>query len=169
MSIPSMEPTRRSIGKIHKRSLIILIVMASQALGFQPLMSRQSSGIPQSLMDTANTATISVPLGTQRRSFLVTIGFMPFLTLSDSATATTGSIKTSQYTGKPGLSSKSSISPQVAFDRLIKAREELLRAEKFFLSKRDYSGLRNYLLNEAENINSFEGNAMAILASKRLE
>lgn len=169
MSIPLMKTNRQSIWAIYKRWLIVLVAIFSQALGFAPSMHFQCSCISRSLLDMTNPAANSVSLGTQRRYFLVAIGFMPFLTFTDSVTATTGSIKTSQYTGKPGLSSKSNVSPQVAFERLVKAREELLRGEKSFLAKRDYIGLRNYLLDEAENINTFEGNAMTILASKRLE
>lgn len=102
-----------------------------------------------------------------RRKILTTLPIVIFVPTI--AHATTGSLKTSQYAGKVSSSSSSSkIKPQVAFEGLIKAREELQNAQNKYLSKRDYNGLRKYL-EGAENINNFERNALAILTSKKLE
>jgi hypothetical protein len=102
-----------------------------------------------------------------RRKILTTLPIVIFVPTI--AHATTGSLKTSQYAGKVSSSSSSSkIKPQVAFEGLIKAREELQNAQNKYLSKRDYNGLREYL-ERAENINNFERNALAILASKKLD
>jgi hypothetical protein len=60
------------------------------------------------------------------------------------------------------------IKPQDAFDGLLKARQELEQAQTMFLPKKDYDGLRDYLA-QAENINNFEPNTLAILSSKQLE
>ena len=90
-----------------------------------------------------------------RRLMLMTIPALAF-TSSESAQATTGSMRTTK------------IKPQTAYEGLIKARDELQQAQKKYLQKKDYEGLRDYLRN-AENINNFEPNALAILASKRLE
>lgn len=92
-----------------------------------------------------------------RRIVITTLPAVLFI--PSMAHATTGSIK---------QTSRSSIKPQAAFDGLIKAREELQNAQNKYLSKKDYNGLREYL-NGAEYINSFEPNALAILASKKLE
>ena len=99
-----------------------------------------------------------------RRMLLVTLSFLPATT----AHATTGSMKTSQYAGKISARSTDKIKPQAAFEGLIKAREELQTAQMKYLKTKDYDGLRDYL-EEAENINNFESNALAILASKKLE
>jgi hypothetical protein len=102
-----------------------------------------------------------------RRKILTTLPIVIFVPTI--AHATTGSLKTSQYAGKVSSSSSSSkIKPQVAFEGLIKAREELQNAQNKYLSKRDYNGLRKYL-EGAENINNFERNALAILTSKKLD
>jgi hypothetical protein len=102
-----------------------------------------------------------------RRKILTTLPMV--ILVPTMAHATTGSLKTSQYAGKASSSSSpSKIKPQAAFEGLIKAREELQNAQNKYLSKRDYNGLREYL-EGAENINNFERNALAILASKKLE
>jgi len=100
-----------------------------------------------------------------RRRILASLPIMTIVT-SESAQATTGSIKTTQYAGKTASSTK--VKKQAAFEGIVKAREELQQAQKKYLQKKDYDGLRDYLEN-AENINNFEPNVLAILASKKLE
>lgn len=59
-------------------------------------------------------------------------------------------------------------SPEMAFDNLLKARIELVTAAKNYLVKGDYTGMREYL-ETANNMNSYEENAQALLESKRLD
>ena len=61
------------------------------------------------------------------------------------------------------------ISPDTAFANLIKAREELITAAKKYIPTRDYAGLRNFLEEEAANMNNFEANSQVLLESKRLD
>lgn len=56
----------------------------------------------------------------------------------------------------------------MAFDNLLKARIELVTAAKNYLVKGDYTGMREYL-ETANNMNSYEENAQALLESKRLD
>lgn len=103
-------------------------------------------------------------VGLSRRFFLAGVTFLPFV-----ATAKTGSIQTSQYSGKtttPGGKTKK-IKPETAFENLVKARDELQGAQKSYLAKKDVEGLRDFLSHAA--INDYEVNALAILSSKRLE
>lgn len=59
--------------------------------------------------------------------------------------------------------------PDEAFANLILAREELITAAKRYLPKRDFEGMREFLANEATNINNFEANSLVLLESKRLD
>lgn len=90
-----------------------------------------------------------------RRAALRTLAFTPFAWIR---------------VGGVGQAAAKGIKPDVAFDNLLKAREELLVAAKtYLLDKKDYDGLRAYLFDEATNINNFESNALALLESKQLD
>jgi hypothetical protein len=89
-----------------------------------------------------------------RRIILMAISTLPLLT-SNSVQASTGNMRTK-------------IKPQTAYEGLIKARDELQQAQTKYLQNKDYNGLRDYL-EKAENMNNFEPNALAILASNKLE
>ena len=65
--------------------------------------------------------------------------------------------------------SKSNIKPEIAFKNLQKAQEELLYAQKTYLPKKDYEGLRDYLSNDAINMNEYDLNAASLLESKALD
>lgn len=64
---------------------------------------------------------------------------------------------------------KISIKPDDAFQSLLAARQELSTASKQYLSTRDYDGMKDYLSNPSLNINNYEENANALLASKQLD
>lgn len=69
----------------------------------------------------------------------------------------------------PVMAKTPSVDPDTAFENLLKARGELIYAAKTFISKQDAEGLREYLNEEAININNYEINSGALLASKRLD
>lgn len=70
----------------------------------------------------------------------------------------------------PTLATKgSSLSPDEAYLNLRAAREELAVAGRTYFPKRDLVGLRDFLQNEAEQINDFEDNVQVLLESKRLD
>lgn len=64
---------------------------------------------------------------------------------------------------------KISIKPEAAFAGLVKAREELDYAFANFLNKKDYDSMREYFADESLNMNKYEENASALLASKQLD
>lgn len=158
------------------RTLLICLLGAQQAAGFapdgvvrpqQPLVAPRRRDINSSIRgshvnDIDNDET---PSSHSRRALLTMVPVLFFT--PDLAQATTGSIKTSQYSGRSTSSGSTKIKPKAAFEALVKAREELQYAQKF-LPKKDYEGLREYL-KAADNINAFEPNALAILSSKKLE
>ena len=61
------------------------------------------------------------------------------------------------------------LDPDTAYLNLRAAREELVVAGRKYFPKRDLEGLRDYLENEAVNMNNYEINAQALLESKRLD
>mmetsp|Transcript_22379 Transcript_22379/g.48168 ORF Transcript_22379/g.48168 Transcript_22379/m.48168 type:complete len:226 (+) Transcript_22379:75-752(+) len=69
----------------------------------------------------------------------------------------------------PALAKAPKIKPDEAFANLVKAREELSVANNNFILKRDIDGLRQYLADDAVNINNYEENAGVLLASKSLD
>lgn len=64
---------------------------------------------------------------------------------------------------------KISIKPEAAFAGLVKGREELDYAFANFLNKKDYDSMREYFADESLNMNKYEENASALLASKQLD
>jgi hypothetical protein len=64
---------------------------------------------------------------------------------------------------------KISIRPDAAFKSLEKAREELQTIATTYLPNKDYDGLRDYLSDATLNMNRYEENANALLASKELD
>lgn len=52
---------------------------------------------------------------------------------------------------------------------LVLARKELQTAASSYLKSQDYDGMRDFLKNEAVNMQNYEPNVLSILASKRLE
>jgi hypothetical protein len=73
------------------------------------------------------------------------------------------------WAGQSTTVAAKSISPDEAYDNLVKGRDELIAAAKKYLPSRDMDGLRDYLEDEATNINNYEGNAQILLESKRLD
>jgi len=69
----------------------------------------------------------------------------------------------------PAFAKAPKIKPEAAFANLVKARDELTVAYNDYLLKKDYDGLRQYLNDEAVNINNYEENAGVLLASKSLD
>lgn len=69
----------------------------------------------------------------------------------------------------PSTAALAKISPEAAYANLRAAREELVVAGRKFFPKRDFDGLREYLENDAINMNSYEANAQTLLESKRLD
>lgn len=63
----------------------------------------------------------------------------------------------------------SNIKPDVAFTSIVKAREELQAVSNKYLKTKNYDGLKNFLSDPMLNINNFEDNANALLASKELD
>mmetsp|Transcript_10773 Transcript_10773/g.16013 ORF Transcript_10773/g.16013 Transcript_10773/m.16013 type:complete len:243 (+) Transcript_10773:84-812(+) len=112
----------------------------------------------------------------QRREFLssvciaggVMISFVPYAF----AAGKTGSIKTSQFSGKGAAAVKTTNDPKEAFANLIRAREELLNAKKMLATRKsgddDFTDKFKDLINDSVNINNFEGNALALLSSKAI-
>ncbi len=72
-------------------------------------------------------------------------------------------------TAPQAAQAKTSIKPDSAFQSLLAAREELSTAQRKFLPNRDYDGMRDYFADNSLNINLYEENANALLASKALD
>jgi hypothetical protein len=71
--------------------------------------------------------------------------------------------------GMATAEAKVSIRPDAAFKSLEKAREELDTVSKTYLATKDYDGMKEYLSDVSLNINKYEENANALLASKELD
>ncbi|KAL7524250.1 hypothetical protein ACHAXR_000490 [Thalassiosira sp. AJA248-18] len=67
----------------------------------------------------------------------------------------------------PSLAAK--LRPDDAYASLVNARKELQVAREKYLPKKDWEGLRDYLSEEAVNMNNYEVSAGALLESKRLD
>jgi hypothetical protein len=61
------------------------------------------------------------------------------------------------------------IKPEAAFQSFKDAQRELVTAAKTYLPTRDYEGMLVYLNENAVNMNAYEANASALLASKQLD
>jgi hypothetical protein len=92
-----------------------------------------------------------------RRNALKTITFVPLAWIVQTAT-----------TNQPALAVKG-IKPEAAFQSFREAQGELVTAAKTYLPTRDYEGMLEYLNEKAVNMNAFEANASALLASKKLD
>jgi hypothetical protein len=106
----------------------------------------------------APTATARFPTavnsagGINRRTLFQSIAWVPIIWSQDI----------------PFAHAKVTIRPDAAFKGLVNAREELQTAKEF-LAKNDLEGLREFLSNTSLNINKYEENAGALLASKQLD
>mmetsp|Transcript_9374 Transcript_9374/g.14148 ORF Transcript_9374/g.14148 Transcript_9374/m.14148 type:complete len:209 (-) Transcript_9374:62-688(-) len=90
--------------------------------------------------------------GVNRRTLFHSIAWVPIIWSQDIAFA----------------HAKVTIRPDAAFKSLVNAREEL-QTSKEFLAKNDLEGLREFLSDASLNINRYEENAGALLASKQLD
>lgn len=153
--------------------LILLVLIVQNVLAFAPqnapFLSYSSRVMLSSHNHDCGVNKESNDHEVLCQSRRVILASLPFL-LPVSTYASTGSMKTSQYAGKSSSTviGGAKIKPDAAFEGLVKARQELQTAQKTYLRKKDYDGLREYL-ESAENINNFEPNALAILSSKKLE
>lgn len=90
----------------------------------------------------------------------------------ESVSATTGSIKTTQFATKGQAISKTTNDPKQAFSNILKAKDELEYAQTLLMkaikSEDDnlVDDLKAYLSDRAINMNNFEGNALVLLQSK---
>lgn len=69
----------------------------------------------------------------------------------------------------PSSAHAAKLDPDTAYLNLRAAREELVVAGRKYFPNHDMEGLRDYLENDAVNMNNYELNAQALLESKRLD
>ena len=79
-----------------------------------------------------------------------------------------GTIPLAFWSINPPPSPAAKLRPDDAYASLVKARQELQTAGDY-LPKKDWSGLRSFLDDDAVNMNNYESNAQALLESKRLD
>ena len=131
-----------------------------------------STGAPFPPLQPNSENFVDFPLSVSRRRAMLAASCLPLLVWLSRAEPSfaSQSIQTTQFAGSSSSPSsrKRKLNPQTAFNSLLKAQDELRIAAREYLVKGDYGGLRTYLLEEATNMNQFEMNAQALLASNLL-
>jgi len=131
-----------------------------------------STGAPFPPLQPNSENFVDSPLSVSRRRAMLATSCLPLLVWLSRAEPSfaSQSMQTTQFAGSSSSPSsrKRKINPQTAFNSLLKAQDELRIAAREYLVKGDYEGLRTYLLEEASNMNQFEMNAQALLASNLL-
>lgn len=146
--------------------------------GVHALVGHKSSARSKSSLalqqEQISAADESDTMSVQRRSFLSSVCVSSMFSFVPAALAEgrTGSVKTSQFSGKGSAAKKTTNDPKEAFANLIRAREELVNAKKMLASRKpgddDFADKFKEFINDAVNINNFEGNALALLSSKAI-
>jgi hypothetical protein len=137
--------------------LLTLLLQSFDAFGF---LATVPSCHPHKLLSRHPTSTLLLANGdaedNTRRNVLKTMSFVPLAWIFQAST-----------TNQPALAK--GIKPEVAFQSLKDAQQELITAAKTYLPTRDFEGMDSYLKEKAVNMNAFEANASALLESKRLD
>jgi hypothetical protein len=145
--------------------ILVLLTVLHQSFDASAFLATVPSCHPQKLLSQqypASTTLLSLDNNCDegnantRRNALKTIAFIPLAWIVQAAT-----------TNQPALAK--GIQPEAAFQSFRNAQLELVTAAKTYLPTQDYEGMLNYLNENAVNMNAFEANSSALLASKRLD
>jgi hypothetical protein len=143
--------------------ILVLLTLLHQSFDASAFLATVPSCHPQKLQLLSQHPTSTLlssgndDEGNTRRTVLKTITSVPFAWIFQAST-----------TNQPALATKG-IKPEAAFQSFKDAQRELVTAAKTYLPTRDFEGMRSYLNEDAVNMNAFETNASALLASKRLD